>query len=91
MEEKKRLCPACGVEMELKLENFSIGADGHGGLMSLFMEQYDVDLYACPRCGKVELYTADFKQEAPQSEEAEASEEAERPEPGREGLFGFGG
>lgn len=43
-----------------KLEHFSIDADGGGGLMTLLADQYEVDLYACPQCGKVELYTAGF-------------------------------
>lgn len=46
--------------LERKLEHFSIGADGGGGLMTLLADQYEVDLYACPQCGKVELYTAGF-------------------------------
>ena len=55
-----KICPACGAMLERKLENFSIGADGGGGLTTLLADQYVVDLYACPQCGKVELYTADF-------------------------------
>ena len=55
-----KVCPACGAILERKLEHFSIGADGGGGLMTLLADQYDVDLYACPQCGKVELYTAGF-------------------------------
>lgn len=51
-------CSACGAVLERKLTDFSIGADGYGGLTSLGMPQYNVDLYACPKCGKVELYTA---------------------------------
>lgn len=93
MEEKEVLCPACGAEMELKLENFSIGADGRGGLMSLLMEQYEVDLYACPVCGKVELYTAGFdpedgEEEAEEPEEAPEDEEQSEPKGG--GFLGFG-
>ena len=49
--------------MECKLQNFSIGADGGGGLWTLLADQYEVDLYACPACGKVELYTAAFSPE----------------------------
>lgn len=49
--------------MECKLQNFSIGADGGGGLWTLLADQYEVDLYACPACGKVELYTAAFSEE----------------------------
>ena len=55
-----KVCPACGAILERKLEHFSIGADGGGGLMTLLADQYEVDLYACPQCGKVELYTAGF-------------------------------
>lgn len=55
-----KICPACGAVLERKLENFSIGADGGGGLMTLLADHYEVDLYACPQCGKVELYTAGF-------------------------------
>lgn len=60
LEPPTRTCPGCGGEMACKLKNFRIGADGGGGLDSLFAEQYNVDLYACPECGKVELYTANF-------------------------------
>ncbi|MGE4276441.1 MAG: hypothetical protein AB7E30_04585 [Lawsonibacter sp.] len=56
-------CPACGNALECKLQNFSIGSDGGGGLLSLLSDQYEVDLYACPKCGKVELYTAHFPPE----------------------------
>lgn len=96
MEKRKMLCPACGAEMELKLERFSIGADGNGGLMSLLMEQYDVDLYACPACGKVELYTAGFDpedeedEEEPEEETEEETEETEQSEPQSGGFLGFG-
>ena len=78
MEEKKVLCPACGAELELKLERFSIGADGGGGILAaMFCDQYEVDLYACPRCGKVELYTAGFQRE--RQGEAEAGDEVPVP------------
>lgn len=56
-----RPCPNCGSEMKCKIKNFRIGMDGGGGLASsLWYDQYDVDLYACPECGKVEMYTANF-------------------------------
>ena len=45
---RPRSCPSCGAEMECKLQNFSIGADGGGGLLTLLADQYEVDLYACP-------------------------------------------
>ena len=56
----RKSCPVCGTPMECKLQNFSIGADGGGGLATLLATQYSVDLYACPQCGKVELYTAGY-------------------------------
>lgn len=62
-ETRTRSCPSCGAEMECKLQNFSLGADGGGGLWTLLADQYEVDLYACPACGKVELYTAAFSKE----------------------------
>ena len=86
--EKASRCPACGAKMELKLKDFSIGADGHGGLSSLFLEQYDVDLYACPNCGKVELYTAGFQK--PEEKPAEeTTEPVEKPEPAELRSGGF--
>ena len=90
--EKASRCPACGGEMELKLENFSIGADGGGGLMTLLADTYEVDLYACPVCGKVELYTAGFFQKKCQEEdgEPEEAEEPEQTEPKDDSVFGFG-
>lgn len=65
---EQKLCPICGNPMTCKLQNFSIGADGGGGLMSLLSDQYEVDLYACPQCGKVELYTAGFVPPSPSKE-----------------------
>ena len=51
-------CPVCGATLHRRLKDFSIGADGGGGLLTLLADTYVVDLYACPVCGKVELYTA---------------------------------
>ena len=76
-----KICPACGAVLERKLENFSIGADGGGGLMTLLADHYEVDLYACPQCGKVELYTAGFvtpsasEKNQPDKQEAQAIQE----------------
>lgn len=89
MEEKKVLCPACGAEMALKLENFSIGADGGSPMMALLADTYEVDLYACPKCGKVELYTADFDPDDEEEDEEEPEDE-EQSEPRGGGIFGFG-
>ena len=84
-EERTISCPACGSGMKRKLQNFSIGADGGGGLMTLLAETYEVDLYACPKCGKVELFTAGFQRE---QDKAEGPQESAAPKRG--GLFGFG-
>lgn len=59
-QEKASRCPVCGSKMELKFENFRIGPDGVNAMDALLRTQYNVDLYACPNCGKVELYTAGF-------------------------------
>lgn len=78
LEPPPRPCPNCGGEMKCKIKNFTIGLDGNGG-MYLFggPEQYDVDLYACPECGKVEMYTANFAAVKRQAEAA-AAKQAER-------------
>lgn len=57
-EQAARKCPVCGSSLACRLKDFSIGADGGGGLLTLLADTYVVDLYACPVCGKVELYTA---------------------------------
>ncbi len=92
MEKRNVLCPACGAEMELKMENFSIRRTPGGGLAAMLSDLYDVDLYACPNCGKVELYTANFRKK--EEEPEEEPEETEEPEPSEPqtggGLFGFG-
>ena len=52
-------CPACGGTLERRLRKFSIGADGYGGLTSIGLEQFEVDLYVCSKCRRVELYAAE--------------------------------
>ena len=44
-------CPVCGATLHRRLKDFSIGADGGGGLLTLLADTYVVDLYACPVCG----------------------------------------
>lgn len=40
---------------------FTIGLDGGGGLLAdVLYAQYNVDLYTCPHCGKVEMYSSNF-------------------------------
>jgi len=72
LEPPTRPCPNCGAGMECKIRDFRIGTNGN----SLFGDSYDVDLYACPDCGKVELYTANFA--AVQAEKARREMQAEQ-------------
>lgn len=66
----EKRCSACGGTMECKRTNFSIGTDGNGGLFGLFASDLvDVDLYLCPRCGKIDLYALNFQ---PQTEEKDS-------------------
>lgn len=58
MEEKK--CPSCSAGMECKLTDLALSSYGR----VLLSDVYEVDLYACPKCGKVELYTANFRPKA---------------------------
>ena len=81
IEPPTRLCPSCGAKMPLVLKDFRIGAYGD----SLLGDRYDVDLYACPECGKVEMYTANFavvkrrvQQAAAKQAEREAAAEKAR-------------
>lgn len=72
-----RPCPNCAATMELKLKDFRIGAYAD----SLLGDRYDIDLYACPECGKVELYTANFaaiKARQARQEAEQASRTAQR-------------
>lgn len=55
LEPPTRPCPNCGGGMERKLSDFNLGFN-----TGWFPDMYAVDLYACPDCGKVELYTANF-------------------------------
>lgn len=86
LEPSQRPCPNCGTMMDRKLQDFRIGADGDNDLFDLLLRpQYNVDLYACPECGKVELYTANFaalkrKQEEQAAEKASAeTQSSEKP------------
>ena len=52
--EKARIkhCLHCDTLMVLKLKNFMIGSHGD----ALLGDRYEVDLYACPKCGKKKNY-----------------------------------
>ena len=48
----KKLCAACGNEMELAIESYPMG--------SVFAhERFHVNIYRCTGCGRVELFAAD--------------------------------
>ncbi len=65
--------------MRLQAEALTLGRDGSGGLFSSLMyNQFDVDLYVCPQCGKVELYSA-FPPAAPWEPTSEPPSEAAEP------------
>lgn len=66
-----KICSACGATLECRLRNFFIGQDGYGGLSSLGLPSYEVDLFSCPRCGKIELYDAQFSSQFIPEEEPE--------------------
>ena len=75
LEPPTRPCPGCGTQMKLELQNFRIGSYGD----SLLGDRYNIDLYACPECGKVEMYTANFaavKQALEQKAKKQAEEQA---------------
>ena len=48
----KKLCTVCGTELELKESSYAMGS-------ALFADRFHVDIYACPRCGRVELFAAE--------------------------------
>ena len=74
LEPPTRPCPGCGAQMELKLKNFRIGSYGD----SLLGDRYNIDLYACPECGKVEMYTANFAAVKQALERKTQKQEAEK-------------
>ena len=72
LEPPTRTCPNCEAQMALTLKDFIIGSYGD----SLLGDRYHVDLYACPECGKVEMYTANFAAVKRKAEEAAARQAA---------------
>ena len=76
-----RACSDCGAPMERKLKDFFLG-EGRGGLAALVAGSYMVDLYACPQCGKVGLYTAGFRPK-PEPAPEEEPQPPSAPEQGR--------
>ena len=44
-------CLRCGSELELQKGSYPMGS-------TLFSQRFHVDIYACPHCGRVELFKA---------------------------------
>lgn len=44
-------CVRCGSKLKLQKESYPMGS-------ALFSQRFHVDIYACPRCGRVELFEA---------------------------------
>lgn len=95
-----KTCPACGGALTLKLQMLDVGSDGWSPLMAVLSESLTVDVYACPKCGKVELYLPETKEGAlseipdgPLPSEAEIETMArgqgsgEKPAPKKKGFF----
>ena len=61
--------PGCGGKLECERENVRLGREG------LPDESYSVDVFACPRCGKVELFTAGTVRHALRPKKPEKKEE----------------
>ncbi len=61
--------PDCDGRLECEKEGVLLGREG------LLYEEYSVDIFACPRCGKVELFTAGTVRRAmrPKQEEKPAA------------------
>lgn len=56
MSDTKKVCIACNTELELASASFPMGS-------AFAHERFHVDIYRCPKCGRVDLYAAE--QEAP--------------------------
>lgn len=48
-ESVKKLCSSCQSELELAENSFPMGS-------TLAHERFHVDIYRCPKCGRVELF-----------------------------------
>ncbi len=68
----RRCCPDCGVELERTLPRFSLSETPS----SLFADNLLLDIYTCPRCGLIRIYSYDHRQK-----EEEAAKAAAQPAP----------
>ena len=65
MSERKLACLRCGTEMNfIKSEDIQLGRVGlFGNLVQFLAGALTVDFFACPRCGKLELFSAALAKE----------------------------
>ena len=49
---EKRICPACGKEMQREVKGYPMG----GMFVS---NRFYVDIYRCPQCNRVDLFSAE--------------------------------
>ena len=52
MAEMKKICAQCGVPMELKKAAYPLGS-------MHIADRFHVDIYECPKCGRVEFFAAE--------------------------------
>lgn len=65
--ERKIDCLRCGEQMNhIKTEKIQLGQTGWilGDLPNLFAGAMEVDIYACHKCGKIELFSSDTATES---------------------------
>lgn len=67
-----RLCPDCKVEMEWSITRFPLSENPQ----SIFANIFFLDIYTCPQCGLVRLYSYDHRRK----QEAAAEEAARQPD-----------
>lgn len=73
---KKLVCLRCGGTMRfLMREKFQKGESGAwvGNLNFKFRGGFEMDVYSCPECGKLEFYMPNDQNDISEAEEADAS------------------
>lgn len=72
-EREEKCCTYCKSKLTLDMRKYGLGGDGYGGLSSLLMEQYEVDIYRCPRCGRIELFAPEEEVIPPEEQDITCS------------------
>ena len=68
----RRCCPDCGVELERTLPRFSLSETPS----SLFADNLLLDIYTCPRCGLIRIYSYDHRQKEEEAAKAQQAAKA---------------